>query len=237
MEWELSDQTLEVRYAAGYAHWDLSGRTANDILARYPNTTVEDGSPEQVQISSKLDLITIVFGVQRSSVTALKPASGSDKFLEVAPDFFKIVLRNFEIRTVTRVGHRSEHHLITPSLDDAQLRIRDFATRWNVGADLMRSTQDSRLEGKLLKSLNLQYEDDKTGLSIAVRTGENVFNLTGPHADMIRPHLPPPKTFVILDVDAYTKLPMPSSDFVVEDLVKSNLKMIRTRFLPLFETP
>jgi hypothetical protein len=236
VSWHLAQNVLEVRYQGGFLNWDRAGRIANELLSQYPSLEVEDGNPSNVTIAGKKEQVAFAYGLNASRATANSSRNGSDHLEAFAPGFFSIVLRNLEVKTLTRVGHRANHHFKCSSLADAETKLVEFATRQNAGAQLLKSIDDSRLQNKTLRRLSLRFEDDKTGFTVLVQTHEIVPEISGPNADLLRDHLPPPEFLLGCDIDIFTKQPLSVGDFVVPDLIKSNLKMIRTRLLPLISS-
>jgi hypothetical protein len=159
----------------------------------------------------------------------------SDRLDHYAPAFFSVVLRDLEIKTLSRVGHRMIHHLKLRSIKDVQTKLNSFAHKYQAGATLLQQTNDPLLAAKTLRRLVIRFEDDKTGLSISLKPDSSKFSISGPNSDALRAHVPSEEFFLVLDVDVFTTQPLPSSDFVVSEFTKSNLKMLKTRLMPLVE--
>ncbi len=225
---------IEVRYPRGYLHWDRSGKIANDLLLRFPGIEVDEGSPAEVTLSHKDEQVTFVYGVQLARVVLIPKSAQSDKLGDYANEFINIVLRNLEVKTLTRVAQRVIYHILTESKAEAEERLEKFAKRHHAGANVLSSSGDERLSAKKLRELMLRFEDEKTGINITLKAGESVFNITGPNSDELRPHIPPPKYFLVFSADIYTKQPLAAAELIVSELIRSNDKLVSTRLLPLF---
>ncbi len=234
MEWDLFQQVVEIRYQS-FLHWDRPGKVASDLISRFPSLTVGEAGPAEVTLTEKEDQITLVYGLQFSRITAVPRTLRSDRLDYYAPEFFSTVLRDLEIKTLSRVGHRMIHHLKLRSIKDAQTKLNSFANKYQAGASLLQQTNDPLLAAKTLRRVVLRFEDDKTGLSISLKPDTSKFTISGPNSDALRAHAPPEQFFLVLDVDVFTAQPLPSSDFVVSEFTKSNLKMLRTRLMPLVD--
>lgn len=234
MEWDLFQQVVEIRYQS-FLHWDRPGKVASDLLSRFPGLTVNEAAPGEVTLTEKEDQITLVYGLQFSRITAVPRTLKSDRLDYYAPEFFSVVLRDLEIKTLSRVGHRMIHHLKLRSIKDVEMKLNSFAHKYQAGATLLQQTKDALLAAKTLRRLVLRFEDDKTGLSISLKPDSSKFSISGPNSDVLRAHVPSEEFFLVLDVDVFTTQPLPSSDFVVSEFTKSNLKMLKTRLMPLVE--
>jgi hypothetical protein len=234
VEWHLFQQSVEIRYQS-FLPWDRPGKVASDLVSRFPSLTVDEAGPGEIILVENEDQIKLAYGFKLSRITAVPRTLKSDRLEHYAPEFFSVVLRDLEIKTLSRVGHRMIHHLKFPSIKDAETKLNSFAKKYHAGADLLQETKDPLLAAKTLRRVTLRFEDDKTGLTLSLRPNSAKVSITGPNSDAIRVHVPPEEFSLVLDVDVYTTQPLPSSDFVVSEFIKSNLKMLRTRLMPLVE--
>lgn len=235
MDWDLFQQVVEVRHQS-FLNWDRSGKIATELVSRFPGMAIDQADPAQVALSDKEEQVTLLYGVEVSRITAVPRTPKSDRLEVYAPDFFSIVLRNLEVKILKRVGHRTIHHVKFPSVKDAENKLNSFAKKYQAGATLLEQTGDERLAAKTLRRLSLRFEDEKTGIAIFLKPDTTTYTISGPNSDVIRSHLPPTEFVLSLNIDVFTTQPLPAEDFIVSELTKSNLKLIRTRLMPLLES-
>lgn len=233
MNWLLNRQLMELRFR-GYSAWDRSGALCDECQNVFPGLYVHEGSPAQVVLRHDEHQVQLTFGVEGASVQAAA-IRDSDSFLDYAETFFGAAFRVLEIRTLTRVGHRTFHHEAHPTKDEVNKRIASLGKRANAGAAFFAESEDPRLSAKHLRKFALSFEDEKIGIRVSVEGANTKISVTGPHAQTIRDHLPKPDEVIVADIDIYTLKPITVTDLLVTELTKSNLKMIKTRILPLLK--
>jgi hypothetical protein len=235
VEWDLQQQTLELRFTRGFLHWDRSGALGNEVLLRYPTFTVQKADPALVVFVDEATQFTFSYGNGSASFTAVAGRPTQDDIVSAATELLGLVMQRYEINTLSRVGHRLTFHLPFETEAAADERFHKLSQKHGAGASFLQESGDIRLTDKRLKDFGLRFEDENTGIRVAAQTTKPKRNLSGPEIHLIEPHLPPLKWVLQVDVDVYTVQPLPSSDLLVDLLMKSNMKMLRTRVLPLFE--
>lgn len=225
---------MELRFR-GYSAWDRSGALCDEFHDLFPGLYVHEGSPAQVVLRHDEHQVQLNFGVEGASLQA-SAIRDSDSFHDYAGSFFGSVFRALDVRMLTRVGHRTFHHEIHPTKEDVNRRIAFLARQANAGASFFSDSQDPRLSSKQVRKFALSFEDEKVGIRVSVDGANTKINISGPHTQIIRDQLPKPDEVVVADIDIYTIKPMPVSDLLVNELAKSNMKMIKTRILPLLGT-
>lgn len=234
MDWSRIQQVIDIRYARGFAHWDFSGRLANQISDLYPGMTVITGDPSQVTLRDDEQQVDLKYGVDGASVAAF-PMRDSDPFHDYAEPFLNLVIKVFEIRSITRVGHRSIYH--HPLKDKAEVLayINDMGKKNGAGGSFFATSEDPRLSSKRLSAFSLTFEDEKIGIRLNIHPANTKINVNGPIAGDLRRHLPPASDVVVADIDISTLKPLQPPDLLINELIKSNTKMLKTRILPLLQ--
>ena len=235
MEWELQQQTFEIRYKRGYLHWDRAGLTANEVVTRFPTYTVENSSPAEVSFLERDDQYTFSYGTDSASVTAVAGKPSMDEIASTARELLAIAIRNFELTAITRTGHRIIHHLVMDSEENAKNHFQRIVKQHDAGFSFLSAANDPRLAGKNLKDFTLRFEDEKTGVRISAQVFKTTLNLAGPQIHLVASHMAPSRWVLATDIDLYTAQPISPSDLFIDVLMKSNMKMLKTRILPLFE--
>lgn len=235
VEWDLQQQALELRFTRGFLHWDRAGLLGNEMLLRYPTFTLEKGDPGLVIFVDEATQYRFSYGNILASFVAVAGRPTQDNITSTAKELLDLVIQTYELNTLSRVGNRLIFHLPFESEEAAEDHFEKISQKHGAGAFFLQESGDSRLTGKRLKDFTLRFEDEKTGIRITAQTSKPQRNLSGPEIHLIEPHLPPLKWVLAIDVDVYTVQPLPSSGLLIDLLMKSNLKMLRTRVLPLLE--
>lgn len=235
VNWLQIRQVLEIRYQRGYAHWDCSGRVANSLLELFPGLRVTEGDPSQVALDNSEQQIQLRFGVDKSVVSTTTLLGPNDHFQRYAEPFFELIFRSFDIRSVSRVGHRIFYNGSVDSETTVSDHIEKLGLNASAGGSFFSTSDDPRLRTKKLAAFCLTFEDEKVGIRVNVSEGTSNVEVAGPYAEEIRKHLPPPAEVVDADFDVYTLKPLNVSDLLITELTKSNAKMVKTRILPLLE--
>ncbi|MBG1267250.1 hypothetical protein F8S12_12895 [Nostoc sp. WHI] len=224
-----------MRYPNGYRHWDCAGDLANQLLGLFPGLVVDDGDPSNVTMSHDEHQIKLRYGVEGATVEAASLDEHTNLFEQYAAPFFALVFRSFAIKTTSRVGHRLVNHLTLDDKASVQDYIFKLSIKTGAGGSFFASSEDERLNTKKTTGFILIFEDEKIGLRINIGSGKAKTNINGPMLNDLRRHIPPPTDIVVLDIDNYTLKPLNISDLLINDLAKSNAKMVKTRILPILE--
>ena len=236
MTWQLSRQIFEVSYKKAVLFWDKCGGVANTLCNKFIDFEVEGGTPEAVKLVGNKKAAVLTFGIDRININCDFEAASTTYFLEVCAFALPILVKAIELKNFTRVGHRIFHDLRTDSSEKAKALIHQIAAASNLGANLFQESSDDRLKGKALEELQLRFTDQKVGYMFSLQSTVKKFEISTPGAEAVNQKLPPPEFAVSFDADIYTIQPMPVDVLLVEELIKSNLKLIETRVLPCFKT-
>jgi hypothetical protein len=207
----------------------------NQLMDEFPNLTVIDGSPSQVSLQNDEKQVQLRFGPDIANVNCMVGTGMADHFMEFIEPFTRVLFNSLEITSLTRVGHRMYFHCPFESKADAETYIHRLSKERSIGGALFDSTEDPRLSAKKLTSFALRFEDEKIGIRLEVSAGDDKVNVSGPHAATVRKHLPQGRDVAIADIDIHTLKLMPVSDLLVEEWIRSNSKMAKTRILPLLK--
>ena len=234
VSWLLQRETLEVRYPKGYTYIDKTGLIAEEVCARFPDFELEEANVGRTQLVNRKGAADIHYGVNRAAVGADIEFLSQRTYFEYCAFFFPALFNEVGIKTLTRVGNRTVFHRKFDSVRDARGFVNGVA-RTNGGRVPILSDVGEPIQERQITEFLLRFEDEKLGFLIRLLTGTSGVELQGPHVEQFQAKLPPATPVAILDVDVYTAQTMAVETLVPEEFVKSNLKMIEARVIPLLK--
>jgi hypothetical protein len=190
--------TFEVRYDTAFLFWDRSGSIWAEVKKLYPQVTVQQASPNQVQVNVD-DRTSAAASVDRAYFTVANPKNDLSELQSFSKVLFPPLLRYLDLSSLSRVGLR----VIYGKHFDGRKEAADFVST---------HIPIPKLKGKHLNvdgivfdpEMYFQYEGDVLGFSIRIKSQQTKINFMVPvEFQGALKENKAERSFVTLDVDYY----------------------------------
>ena len=235
MTWAIGSQVFEIRFDKEFLYWDRTGAIAKRLCQRMPSLELSSATPGETILKDGEAQITCRYSYNRASVEQTTPFDDPGGFVPAVEFIFPLLLNTIEVSTITRVGHRLTYRYPFSTLELRDAALRSLLARHRFADGFVEAMKDERLKQKALSTVVVRFEDDKTGYRLELRSGQSTFQLPGGAPAAVLASVPPDEFCILLDVDIFTTAPLPASQLLADELVKSGLKLMNTRILPLFQ--
>jgi hypothetical protein len=221
--------TFEVRYDTAFLLWDHVGSVWAEVKKQYPETAVEQASPNQVRVAVD-DRTQGVVSVDRAFFTVSKPKSDLRELQSLADVFFPVLFERIDISTLTRIGLRVIYG-------------KEFTGRRAAADFLATQVPLPNLKGKYLNvegsifdpETYFVYEGEALAFSIRVKAQEMNIKLTVPveFEDLLSAAKGRRSTATV-DIDYFAHGATPVASFSAAALIEGWLHLIRRDIRKVF---
>jgi hypothetical protein len=232
--WQPAKEIVELRFANEFLYWDKTGLIARKICKMIPTLRLENATPGQTNFVDDENQIRIRYGFNALNIAQDLDSAPTVKLHDHVGEIVETLIKEMEITTLTRVGHRVHLTRKFPTREKAEGFVVEVARKRSLGADLL-SGADEWLKAKHLTGVSLRFDDEKVGIKLELSAGQSEITIGGPAAKQLKKHLPEKEYIALVDLDIYTMKPMLAEQFVVTAFRQSNLKLIKSRIEPIFE--
>lgn len=219
-DFKIDRQVFEAKYPPNYLLWDRSGEMWATIARDFDGLKLVSAVPNTTQFESASFYLVVEQEVLR--ITS-KDDTPTEKLIENAQSFFKVVVRFLEIELFTRLGLRTIWGKRFGTLTEVREAIKDF-----------QMVRDFRAEEFGLKpnppgvDLKITSEDKENGITIGLRTEKRHMEPQIPWEFQSDYDWTPKDRFaLVVDVDYFTVSQVRKDQLDAEEWIGSSLRRIK----------
>jgi len=235
--WALHRQVFEVRFDPRHIYWDRTGAIADELRRHFSGVEVSRSGPDQTLIKNPNKGLSFAYSSKNAALTYELDEDPDIKYGELAELFFMTVLGTLEITNLTRIGNRVAHIKKVPDEKTGDTLVDKFAGVVGISGRIFSETDDPRLKNKRAGTFAVRFEDDGFGIRLELSSGYTMYSapIWGKGARISEGRTTETVHMLTLDADIYTKAAVAIDQFAPQEIFRSNLKLMETRILPLFQ--
>lgn len=223
----LNKVILEIKYKDGYRYWDKSGDTLIKIQKEDSDWKWRSLGDKGMEMINDKRKIRTFFDWNRVWIEQVF-VDNLGQFKINSDKLTKIVLNNFEIREISRIGNRYWFLLPCETVEDAEKLI-------DKGEILQPKEDKIAAFGKRVinRDFTLVVEDDDINYRIAIGSASRPKGIEAGRDKLFKQFNP--ENAVLVDIDAFTTKISKADDFVVSDYIQRTFKKIENNIIRLFK--
>jgi len=194
----------EARYSEAFPMWDRSGEVTSELRASFTNFKLKDANPASITLESSEG--TMGVELTRSHISTELPKKDLVKFADSCDRLFGIVISQFEVKVLTRIGLRFVYIKKFDTFEDASAAIERVSIVPKFAGAMFGATEVPREA-----IFRWQSKDVGTAFKLAAETINFDAKLPpelGTEEEIHKVHHQ-----LVLDVDTYTVKPVERGQF------------------------
>jgi hypothetical protein len=231
VDWKLHNNVLELRYPENFLMWDCAGSLSESLRRAMPLLELSESNPSKVQLNNPQSGLSVYF--QTSSLLVNSGLNPKNEFASECDLLTNLIVKKLEIKSLKRIGNRTRFIKTFSDAASASKAIQQFNINNGFTLERFCNPNDS-LKKKLPIQFHIQFEDDAGGITIQL-SATSLKSKIDQQYKSIFPHVSDSTVyFAEVDFDVYTTGPIDIEACSPQDIIRSNIRMIETLYLPKF---